>query len=301
MQRLGVFSINRDGSDRQSVRQAIDLLTSGQSLVVFPEGEIHHLNQRLMPLLDGVAFMTYSAQQQLIKAGSDGTVWIVPTAIRYRFAEDVRSRLEEAMTRLEKRMLWARPPAGTSLRERILWFGDLLLTIKEKEKRQRSCESDGDLPTRIRMLIEALLSRQEEQYLNGTPAGKTTALRVKALRRRLLDLCGDREADEATRQQARLALEDVQLALQLYSYPGNYITSDDAIEAMGETIEKFHEDIFSHCDPIGGRRARVLFGEPISMRETSSEGRTRAIIEKVTDELEGRIEQLLVRAGEGEW
>jgi 1-acyl-sn-glycerol-3-phosphate acyltransferase len=301
LQRMGAFSINRDGSGRQSVRQAIDLLTSGQSLVVFPEGEIHHLNERLTPLLDGVAFMAHSAQQQLIKAGSDATIWIVPAAIRYRFAEDVRPKLEEAMTRLEKRMFWAKPPRGAPLRERILHFGDLLLTIKEKEKRGRSCESDGDMPARINLLIETLLSQQEAQYLNGPASGKTPALRVKALRRRLLDLCGDKETDEPTRQQARHALEDVQLALQLYSYPGNYITGDDAVEAMGETIEKLHEDIFGLCTPIARRRARILFGEPINLHEVGAAGRTRAIVEKGTDELEGRIDKLLARAGEGEW
>ena len=301
LQRMGVFSVDRDGSDRQALKHAQELLATGQSLVVFPEGEIHHLNARLMPLLDGVAFMAHGAQQQLVKAKSDATVWIVPAAIRYRFCEDIRPELEQAMSTLEKRMFWTRPPQGASLRQRILHFADILLTIKEKEKLGRSSDADGDLPTRIRLLMEALLTRHEQTYLNNKTPAKTVTLRVKALRRCLTDLCTNDESDEAAKTAAKSALEDVQLALQLYSYPGNYIEDDDSVEAMAETLEKFFEDIFSVALCIGHRRAHIVFGEPISLREASGVGRTRAVIEKVTDDLEGRMIELLAKTGEGEW
>src|SRR5689334_9570671 len=57
MQRMGAFSVDREGCDRRAVRQAVELLGGGASLVVFPEGEVYHLNERLTPLLEGVAFM----------------------------------------------------------------------------------------------------------------------------------------------------------------------------------------------------------------------------------------------------
>src|SRR5438105_9010838 len=65
MQRMGAFSVDREGCDRRAMRQAVELLTTGQCLVIFPEGEIYRLNDRLTPLLEGVAFMALSAQRDL--------------------------------------------------------------------------------------------------------------------------------------------------------------------------------------------------------------------------------------------
>ena len=67
----GTFSVDREGCDRRSVKQAVELLTTGKRLVVFPEGEIYHLNDRLAPLLDGVAFMALTAQRKLEKSRPD--------------------------------------------------------------------------------------------------------------------------------------------------------------------------------------------------------------------------------------
>jgi len=50
LQRMGAFSVDREGCDRRAMRQAVDLMTSGRWLVVFPEGEIYHTNERLTPL-----------------------------------------------------------------------------------------------------------------------------------------------------------------------------------------------------------------------------------------------------------
>src|SRR5688500_7433883 len=40
MQRMGAFSVDREGCDRRAIRQATELLKRGDWLVVFPEGEI---------------------------------------------------------------------------------------------------------------------------------------------------------------------------------------------------------------------------------------------------------------------
>ena len=72
LQRMGAFSVDREGCDRRAIRQAVEVLSSGHALVVFPEGEIYHLNDRLTPLLEGVAFMALTAQRELEKAQSAG-------------------------------------------------------------------------------------------------------------------------------------------------------------------------------------------------------------------------------------
>jgi 1-acyl-sn-glycerol-3-phosphate acyltransferase len=291
LQRLGAFSVDREGCDRRAIRQAVDCLTTGHALVVFPEGEVFHLNDRLTPLLEGVAFMALTAQRELEKAQSPGRVWVVPTAIRYRYLDDVTPKLEATVAALEDR-LFSKAPAGLPLPARIVRLGELLLTIKEKEKLGRSCEAEGDLPARIARLTGTLLERLETEFLKKSPSAETVPLRVKALRRHLLPLWSDEQSPPAVRQRARAALDDVQLVLQLYSYPGDYVAQKPSVERMAETIEKFEEDWTGFARPKGRRRARVVFGEPIDLKEAGA-GRARTAAHDVTARLEEAIVGLM--------
>jgi hypothetical protein len=294
MQRMGAFSVDREGCDRRAVRQAVELLCGGRSLVVFPEGEVYRLNGRLTPLLEGVPFMALTAQRELEKNARDCRVWVVPTAIRYRYVDDIRPKLEEAMTRLEARMM-LKPSAGTPLAQRIVQFGEMMLTLKEKERTGHSGEAAGDLHLRIANLIEHLLSKRETQHLKKSPSADTVPLRVKALRRHLIEVWTEESTPPDDRRAAREALDDVQLALQLYSYPGDYVTEQPTIERMAETVEKFEEDIEGAARPKGRRRARVLFGEPIDLKpHAAGNVRPRAVTAELTHRLEETIQSLMV-------
>jgi 1-acyl-sn-glycerol-3-phosphate acyltransferase len=294
LQRMGAFSVDREGCDRRAIRQAVDLLTSGNSLVVFPEGEIYHLNDRLTPLLEGVAFMALTAQKELERSPEGRRVWVVPAAIRYQYAEDVRPELEAAMARLEDRVL-SKPPPGLPLDRRILRFGELLLTIKEKEKLGHSRDNEGDLPARIAHFMATLLERLETEHLHKSPSAETVPLRVKALRRHLLELWTGEQVDADTRRHAREGLDDIQLILQTYSYPGDYIAEQPSIKRMAETIEKFEEDIDGFARPKGRRRARVVLGEPIDLKPLLGSGRTRTLAADVTGQLEETIQRLMAQ------
>jgi hypothetical protein len=179
------------------------------------------------------------------------------------------------------------------LAERIVRFGELMLTLKEKEKLGTSRDGDGDLPSRVAGLTEALLERHETTWLNESPAAGTVALRVKALRRRLLEARADESSDAATRRAAGEALADVQLALQAYSYPGNYVSGQPSLERMAETVEKFEEDIEGFSRPKGRRGARVVFGEPLDVQALAGEGRPREVAGQITDRLEEAIRSLM--------
>src|SRR5262249_52237128 len=110
LQRMGAFSVEREGCRGRADRPAAGVARRGHALVVSPEGEIYHLNARLTPLLEGVAFMALSAQHELDKAQSPARVWVVPAAIRYRYLDNVTPKLEEAVARLEQRLFWKPRP-----------------------------------------------------------------------------------------------------------------------------------------------------------------------------------------------
>jgi 1-acyl-sn-glycerol-3-phosphate acyltransferase len=294
LQRMGAFSVDREGCDRRAVRQAVDLLGTGQFLVVFPEGEVYRLNERLTPLLDGVAFMALSAQRDLSKAGGGRRVWIVPTAIRYRYVDDIRPALEAAVGDLETRLLVKTAP-GAPLADRLLRLCDVVLTIEEKQVLGRTTE--GALSVRIANFIEALLARLEGRHLPGGRRPETVPLRVKALRRHLLDVRAAPDSPPETRASANASLDEVTLVLTLYSYPGDYVAERPSVERIAETVEKLEEDILGSSRPKGRRAARVVFGEPIDLAAAAEGARMKAAAGEVTDRVEDAIRRLMADGG----
>jgi hypothetical protein len=296
LQRMGAFSVDREGCDRRAIRQAVELLTTGKWLVVFPEGEIYRTNERLTPLREGVAFMAGTAQKDLDKEGKGRRVWVVPTAIRYAYAEDVTPHLEEAMDALEGQMK-LRSGKGAPLKERILRFGDAMLTLKEKEQLGRA--GHGDLAPRLKALVTSTLDRLETQWLRKTMADDSVSMRVKGLRQNLLEIwldeCEDTTPDAAEKRRlARAALDDVQTVMQLYSYPGDYVSEKPTLERMAETIEKFEEDVFGGIvRPKGRRTAKVLLGHPLDTSTETKGLRPRAAATELTAKLDGHIRALM--------
>jgi 1-acyl-sn-glycerol-3-phosphate acyltransferase len=298
LQRMGAFSIDREGCDRRAIRQAIDLLAGGQSLVVFPEGEIYHLNERLTPLREGVAFIAASAQRELDKSAAAaraaaGRVWVVPTYIRYEMLGDVRPALAKVMTELEERLVM-KPRHDALLHERIIAFGEALLTLKETEYLGHACDRDRPRQERIDRLIEHLLARHEQIHLGRVNTDEKTPVRVKSLRRKLLESCDETGAGTLP-PEVQDALRDVHLALQLFAYPGDYVGSRPTPERMTETVEKFMEDFLHTTRPIGLRRACVTFGDPIDVKALAGSARPRQLAAELTSKLESAIVRLIER------
>jgi hypothetical protein len=293
MQRMGAFSVDRERSDRRSIQQAIDLLTTSQILVVFPEGEVYHLNERLTPLLEGVAHMGLMAQRQLEKTCPDAHVWLVPAAIRYHFLEKIQPRLETTLAQMEERFL-LKPPEGLPVHDRLVRLGEMLLTLKEKDILGRSRESEGDLAARLKYLIEVMLQSLEQQWLQKAKPEATVPLRLKALRRKVIEAMANDTGHEGLQTQPTKALEDLHLITQLFSYPGDYVLEKVCPERIAETLTKFAEDMNGRTPrPLGRRRVRVFLGEPFDLKAVPGRGSSRILAKELTDRLEDRIGQLL--------
>ncbi len=205
--------------------------------------------------------------------------------------------MAESMTRLETRVV-LKPAPDVPLHERIVRFGEVMLTLMEKRTTGHSRETEGDLRTRVARLINLLLERREKEHLKESPSAQTVPLRVKALRRHLIETWTDESADAEKRRVARQALDDVQLALQLFSYPGDYVSEEPSVERMAETVEKFEEDVEGHARPKGRRDAYVLFGKPIDLKQHSATSRPRVVTAEVTHRLEESIQSLMREAAE---
>lgn len=288
MRRLGAFSVFREGVDHQAVGAAIDILVSGERpLLIFPEGVVSRANDRLNPLLEGVALIARTAARRRAKAGA-GDVAIHPVILRYRFHGDLIEAVEPVLVEIERRLTW-QPAPQLPLIPRITKVGQSLLTLKEIE--YFGHPQSGALEERLARLIDHLLAPLERQWLNGEHL-KNTVQRVKRLRGAIVPTLSAGELSDVDKAHRWRQLADCYLAQQLSWYPPHYLASDPTPERILETVERFEEDITDQARIHRPLSVGVEVGEAIMV--AGERGRQPAN-EDLLDEIEARMKQLLVR------
>jgi hypothetical protein len=303
--RLGIFPVDREGSDRSAFKAAVEVLTTGRfPLLLFPEGEVYYLADRLTPLREGAATLALAAAKRRAESGT--TVWIVPVGLKYRFPEDHDPMpvFLDRMARLERRLTW-RPRGDRPLVRRIYEFAEALLSLKELE--YLGAARSGPLSERIPALQDALLRPIEASRLTrrtGDPAASSVPVRVKTLRQSCLERLAHTHTTAQEARRLRDDLDDLFLAMQAYSYPGDYVARRPTCERIAETLMKLEEDLLlkpgEFAEPLGTRRALVHLGPPIDAASTLADaGSMRAAGPALTTELERRIQVLLDAIGPG--
>lgn len=293
LQRMGVFSVDRDGPDLSSIKTAISLLEkSSDPMVIYPEGEIYHHHERLDPLHEGVASILLKAAARL----KDGKrAYLVPVGIRFRHDPSVESTFSGRLSRLEDRIGW-QPRPQMDVDERILRLGTGLLGLKEMEHTGEV--GVGAVQERLAAFCEKLLTGVESR--RGTdPKAVTAPERVRAQRYRIRRLLLDAEnpLSEIERSELLDDLDRVFTALQAHSYIGDYLLAEHTLDRRAETIMKLEEDLLGFPNYPVPRVARVVAGEPIpvsSMLE-SGELSPKGGATPLTALLEERLSGLLAR------
>jgi 1-acyl-sn-glycerol-3-phosphate acyltransferase len=291
MQRAGAFSVDRDGADRRSITTSMELLASPRApLVIFPEGEIYHTNERLAPLNEGVATILLRVAAKRAKSGQTQAL-LVPTAIKYDHLEDVSRLFGPCLDRLERQISW-KPQTELPIVERIYKFGEALLAVKEREWLGHPIE--GSLTERLDRFRHELLVPLEKKL--GLPEGSgRVPERVKRIRNRIREAMFEDGVSAETVAEYRKDLDRVFVAVQLYSYPGQYLLERPTRNRIAETLVKLHEDVLGEAPVLGKRAVSITFAEPIDMSDwlDAYEKDARGTVADVTGMLEARIGEAL--------
>ena len=278
----GVFSVDREGTDMAALRQAREVLEDKPNpLVIFPEGEVYHINERVTPFREGPAAIALMAARK-----ADRPIYCVPCAMRYRYTKDPTAELLKLMDELEEAVYW-RPRPDLDLPERVYRLAEGALALKEIEF--RGATSQGRVPERIAGLTEAILSPIEARY-ELKPGDRTVPERVKSVRSHAIKQLEELGENDSAREKWLNDLDDVFLVIQAYSYPGDYVAAKPTIERIAETLDKFEEDMLRESATIRGERsATIVFGEPIPVpaKKGSLTG------EQLTSQLEQDVQRLL--------
>ena len=278
----GVFSVDREGTDMAALRQAREVLESKPNpLVIFPEGEVYHINERVTPFREGPSAIALMAARK-----SDRPIYVVPCAMRYVYTKDPTPELLKLMDELEAAVYW-RPKTDLDLSRRVYQLAEAALALKEIEFCGKTF--DGRVPERISQLIESILSPIETRY-ELKASGRTVPERVKSVRNQAIKSLEELGEDDPAREQWLNDLDDVFLVIQAYSYPGDYVAEKPTIERVAETLDKFEEDMLRESATIRGeRKATIMFGEPIRV-PAEKRGMTG---EELTLRMEQDVQRLL--------
>jgi 1-acyl-sn-glycerol-3-phosphate acyltransferase len=295
--RIGVFSVDREGADLSAFKTAVSLLAEGNfPLVIFPEGEIYRVAERVTPLREGAFAIAAAAARKL--EGTGRKLWILPVGMCYRFVDghDPLPALRSLMDRLETRFTW-RVQDHRPLVERILHYADGILSLKEVE--YLGSPASGTFKDRAANLMERILAGMEGRLLKGRRA-TTTPERVKELRRACLELLVKPECQKGSVlwQSARNDLEDLFVVMQIFSYPGDYVRLKPTVERLAETLMKCEEDFLGvdQAPPRAARRVVVRIGEPLDLSDrlaAAGQSKPRQLVPLLAVEIEARIQSLL--------
>jgi 1-acyl-sn-glycerol-3-phosphate acyltransferase len=284
--RAGVFSIYREGLDREALKCAIQILAEARRpLVLFPEGVISRHNDRLNPLMEGTAMIARSAARQRAAASPPGRVVIHPVAIRHHFDGDLDATVEPMLADIERRLSW-HPNRGMPLMERIGKVGVALLALQEIE--HLGASRAGNLDERIRRLIDHLLCPIEDEWLKGRHEGDVVA-RVKLLRTALLPEMVSGQLSESELEGRWKLLARLYVAQQLAFYPQGYLSANPTRERILETVERFEEDTTDRVRRVWPIRSVVTVGDAIEVDQDRVRGAEDPLMKTLRERLAGLL------------
>ena len=290
IQKMGGFSVNREGVDRQAINMAIDLLAEGKRpVVIFPEGATSRINDRLQAMLDGVAFIARAAAKKRAKLPQPGKVVVHPIAVKYYFYGDIHQVADDVLSDIEHRLTW-QPQRHVPLLTRIGKVGSALLSLKEIEYLGQP--QSGTLSERLTKMIDRLLGPIELKWFGRELHGPVVP-RVRSLRTKILPDMVAGSLDKAERTARWQQLSDIYLAQQLACYPPDYLARP-TVERVLEMVEKFEEDLTDRARLHGKLKVVLEIGEPI---EVSHERDRKAEVDPLMLEIQKSLQTMLERLG----
>jgi 1-acyl-sn-glycerol-3-phosphate acyltransferase len=294
IRKLGGFSIYREGTDRQSLQTAIDILANAtRPLILFPEGSTNRLNDFLMPLLEGVTFIARSAARRRAKQAG-GRVVIHPVAIKYLCETDIDPWATRQLDNLEQRIGW-HPRGDQSILNRTVRLAEALLSLKEIAYLGRS--QAGNLPQRRDALIEHLLATTE-RHLGIDGDEPLVRERVRQIRTVVSTRFFDPATSTSEQQDLRRDVAAAMLAQELLTYRESYLRPDTVTDTrIVETIQRMQESFLGKADNSIPLKAVIEFDQAIEVpAEKAPRGQADPILQQLADRLTAMLDQLSTEA-----
>lgn len=293
--RMGAFSIFREGSDRESLTFAIDSLANVERPVtILPEGGLSRTNDRLRPLLDGLAFVARAAARKRSKQTPPGQVVVHPVAIKYWLCSDLNETITPVLESTE-RTLALSAATGMTLFQRIERI--INTDLAKHEIRILGDAQSGSLTDRLEKLCVVVLTRLEADWSSGAIIADDFVIRVKNLRTVLLVRLAENGVTDAQREDVWRRFNELDNVHQwALLFPRDYLQPDSPAERFVETVERMDEYFSGNLGQLGRWRVEVHIGAAIpvsAQRDKSAE--VDPLMEQLKTQLQGMLDVISVR------
>ncbi len=301
MQRIGAYSIARGTPDRTSISTTRALLAEqDRQVVLFPEGEVYHHNDIMLPLNSGVVQIGFWALQDLQKAGRDLSLPIIPIAVKYRFLDPPRQPMLNRVARLEQAVGITSP--SENLKERVIALGMSIVATLEAQYR---VPHEGALPKRIERIKDRIIDRGvallglEPRASDATHPEKMRQL-FNAVREFKCELEKPKTQYEERLLEQRavqinLALADLGRIHDCIAISGHYVSDHPTFERLSDVIGRMEEEVFGKHVRYPRREALIRIAEPLDLGTLVDDYKSnkRETTAKATAEVALRIANIL--------
>lgn len=291
MQKMGAFSVDREGSDQRAMKQAAAVLAKGKhALTIFPEGNVYLRNDKVTPFSDGAAFIAIRAAKELAK--HDVRVFAVPVSIKATHVTDVRNDIAWLMDELaiEVDVEDINNKQRPAPREMIVLIGKTAIR-RNLTKRGLKPPDTRHLDELISFSAGEVLNNLESKLQLKTKTDTSLIDRIRAARRVIHEVRTDetRIADHAA---ALTWADEAMLAFRIASYLPDYVAEKPTLDRISETAEKIAEDVRRKMiEPVARRKAYVRFNAPMLLDDyIGKDKRGRAAIRDLTADAEASVQ-----------
>lgn len=297
LQRLGHFSVERGAHDAEAKQYAIDVLKSGNEvLVMFPEGEIFYLNEIVQPFHAGAVDIAMQAIVERRKHDPDWTTFVVPMAIKYHYQIPIEKALSERIEKMEAEL--SITSNTTSLHERLKAIQKILLQKEEERFNVKFQESPADFDDEVVQARRAILRIiKEKMHEDPDLDTRRTIDQSWHLAAELREHLAEQKLSFEKREEMKTEIEELIEVAQLASWRPGYYEGDATPDRLAEAVIKLERELFRIKRPkqLGRRNVFVRLAEPLDLGAFSSDylSDARSVRHDVTNRLQQRIQSLV--------
>ncbi len=275
LQYMGCYSVFRDSPDFSAYKTTRHLLVQGRKkIVIFPEGEISHQNDTLLPLKTGAVQMGFAALSALKLKGREDPVFIEPLAMKYVYSKDITRKISQALERLEKQLDMPRKRSG-GLYERLLGIADKVLGTLEATYNCASPQAAtlgkrigclrAEILAKVASYLEVELSPSDSQ-LQQAHALQNILYELRFCRQPSESLYERRQRRQRSRQ-LRSFYHDLKRVINFIAVFDGYLEDPSTQERIAEVVGLLETEVFGRAFVLGPRQILFDAGCPINLND----------------------------------
>jgi 1-acyl-sn-glycerol-3-phosphate acyltransferase len=267
MNRIGGYSILREGTDREAIRATAHILAQAERpVVLFPEGTWFRQNDYVGPLQDGVTLIARQAARH-----SERPLRIHPVGIKYWALSDPRPELLSRLDGMERALGW-HPQNHLDFEARLEKLGRALISLKEIE--QFGEVKGGVLDERIQQLAASHVTSLEKRHL-GREFDGWTLERIRRLRQGLVRQLHEAADGPAEVVQTRQDLDTLLFCENLSAHSLAYLRERPSLERLTESVQRIEETVTDQLEkPVTPLGATIAIGPAFDARSVLADKRT---------------------------